>query len=372
MTNHIHIVSFSIPFPANYGGVIDVFYKIKSLYESGVEITLHCFKYDREEAKELNQYCKEIFYYDRKMNGFQLARKLPFIVSSRISNLLLENLLNDDSPILFEGLHTCGLVNETKLLKRKKIVRSHNIEHDYYAQLAKIESNLLKRLYFKLEARKLKKFEAVAMNSADYILGISKKDCQYLENHYRNVVHVSAFHAYENVEVPRETKPFAFYHGNLGVGENNEAALFLVNSVFKEVEFPLIIAGNQPSKELIKACEDNRNVNLKPNTSSEEIETLLRTAHINVLPTFQSTGIKLKLLSALFLGNHCLVNDPMIIGTGLEGLVETANTSVEFIQEINRLKEVTNIKSADNRVQTLEPFTNKVVVSHIIAMLNQD
>ncbi len=371
MAKHIHIVSFSIPFPANYGGVIDVFYKIKSLYKAGVQITLHCFKYDREEAIELNEYCKEVFYYDRKMTGFQLASKLPFIVSSRTNQLLLSNLLKDSSPILFEGLHTCALVNNPKLSERKRIIRSHNIEHDYYAQLATIESNFLKRFYFKAEAKKLKRFEEVAMSSADYILGISKKDCQYLEKKYNKTIHVSAFHAYEKVETPTETKPFAFYHGNLGVGENNEAALFLVNSVFNKVDFPLVIAGNQPSKELIKACENNSNVSLKPNTSSNEIETLLMIAHINVLPTFQSTGIKLKLLSALFSGNHCLVNEPMVVGTGLESLVETANSSDEFISEVIRLKDVGSIKATDSRVQILEPFTNKVVVSRIIDLLNE-
>jgi len=34
---HIHIISFDIPFPANYGGVIDVFYKAKALTDSGVK-----------------------------------------------------------------------------------------------------------------------------------------------------------------------------------------------------------------------------------------------------------------------------------------------------------------------------------------------
>ena len=54
----IHIVAFTIPYPANYGGVIDVFYKIKALYKLGVKINLHCFKYDRTDSIELNKYCK--------------------------------------------------------------------------------------------------------------------------------------------------------------------------------------------------------------------------------------------------------------------------------------------------------------------------
>ena len=369
MHSHLHIISFSIPFPANYGGVIDVYYKIKSLHQVGIDITLHCFKNDRKEAEELNKYCKEVIYYDRKMKGFELMNQLPFIVSSRRSSLLLSNLLKDKSPILFEGLHTCALVNNPKLSDRKKIIRSHNIEHDYYTQLAKIETNILKRLYFNLEAKKLKKFEVIAMKASDFILAISKNDYQYLENNYGKTIHVSAFHPCKKVEAPLSTRPFAFYHGNLAVGENNEASLFLVNSVFNKVDFPLIIAGNKPSKKLIQACENNPNVILKPNTSSIEIENLLRTAHINILPTFQSTGIKLKLLSALFLGHHCLVNDLMIIGTGLESLVERANTSDEFINEIKRLISVDNVITSSDRVEVLKPFTNQVVVTKILELL---
>ena len=56
--NHLHIVSFSVPFPANYGGVIDVFYKLKALHKAGMKIHLHCYQYDRSEAPELNTYCE--------------------------------------------------------------------------------------------------------------------------------------------------------------------------------------------------------------------------------------------------------------------------------------------------------------------------
>ena len=31
MNIHLHIVSFNVPLPADYGGIIDVFYRLKSL-----------------------------------------------------------------------------------------------------------------------------------------------------------------------------------------------------------------------------------------------------------------------------------------------------------------------------------------------------
>ena len=122
----IHIVSFSIPFPADYGGVIDVFYKIKALSKIGIKITLHCFQYDRRPAEELKRICENVYYYPRQMIGSHLLSRHPFIVGSRKSDKLIENLLKDDSPILFEGLHSCYSILDQRLKNRKKLVRSHN------------------------------------------------------------------------------------------------------------------------------------------------------------------------------------------------------------------------------------------------------
>ena len=50
----------------------------------------------------------------------------------------------------------------------------------------------------------------------------------------------------------------------------------------------------------------------------EEIIELIKDAQINFLPTFQPTGIKLKLLAALFNGRFCMANSQMVANTGLE------------------------------------------------------
>ena len=57
----LHVISFDIPYPANYGGAIDVFYKIKALHEKGLKIILHCFLYNNKKIpEELIKYCEEV------------------------------------------------------------------------------------------------------------------------------------------------------------------------------------------------------------------------------------------------------------------------------------------------------------------------
>jgi len=66
---------------------------------------------------------------------------------------------------------------------------------------------------------------------------------------------------------------------------------------------------------------------------------LIRKAHINVLPSFNKniTGIRLKLLHALFEGRHCIVNDPMVAGTGLEDACHIGTSANAFASIITQL-----------------------------------
>jgi len=355
----IHIISFTVPFPANYGGAIDIFYKIKSFHKAGISIILHCFLYDRNEAPQLLKYCKEVHYYKRKMSPLLLLSRKPFIVASRNSQELVDRISKDDHPILLEGVHSCNIVDNPQLTGRKFIIRNHNIEHDYYRILGSVEKNLFKKWYFQMESRKLRSYEKKTFPKASEILGISKQDTDYLKANYNKGLHVSAFHQFKQQKLSAVNEAFAFYHGNLAVSENNLAALFLVNKVFSRTNYPLIIAGNSPSKELIELCESKGNVTIKANIDSQEITSLLESAHMNVLPTFQNSGIKLKLLAALFAGKHCLVNRPMVKGTGLEKLCVVNEDAESFANSVDSISKVPFTKHQfDERTELLTNFKN--------------
>ena len=128
---HLHIVTFNVPWPADYGGVIDVYYRIVALSKAGVKIHLHCYTYGRAEAKELDQWCEEVCYYPRQVGLRHQLERRPYIVASRCSEALLKHLRQDDYPILLEGLHCCLLLEQLAGEGRHIIVRAHNVEHDY-------------------------------------------------------------------------------------------------------------------------------------------------------------------------------------------------------------------------------------------------
>ena len=101
-----------------------MYYRIKALKELGLKLTLHVFEYGRGKHKELDA-LGEVHYYRRKRSIWQLFSGRPFIVQSRKNKLLLEQLLQNDAPILFEGIHTTWYLEHPEIKKRMTLVRMH-------------------------------------------------------------------------------------------------------------------------------------------------------------------------------------------------------------------------------------------------------
>ena len=341
MISAINIVAFDVPFPANYGGVIDVFHKIKTFNQLGVKVHLHCFEYGRGNQPELEQYCESVNYYKRKSSWIYALSSKPYIVITRKSRELKKKLLSNDFPILFEGLHTCYLLNDKDLKDRITIYRESNIEHRYYNHLAKSEVYWIKKIYLNIEARKLKKFEStVEKASMNFI--VSETDFHYFEMKYGKLSNhfIPSFHEHNEVVIPDGLGKFVLYHGNLSVSENYEAAMYLIKNVFSVIKVPFIIAGLNPPEFLIKEVEKHSHISLIANVSQEKMTELLENAQINFLYTNQATGLKLKLLNVLYHGRHCLVNSKMVEGTTLSEICQVEDSVDKQIILVKQLMEM--------------------------------
>ncbi|MEQ6125369.1 glycosyltransferase [Pseudotenacibaculum sp. MALMAid0570] len=337
MKKTLHLISFDIPYPPKYGGVIDVFYKIKALKALDIDVILHCFQYGKPEQTKLNKFCSKVYYYKR--NSFvssMLSNGYPFIVKSRGNDELIYNLKQDHNPILFDGLHTTYILNLHNFSDRKLFLRAHNVEHQFYKGLAKSESNIFKRNFFKQESKKLKKYEAI-LHQMDAIFSISPLEQEYFFKKYGDkCYYIPAFHDAQVHTRYNSKGKFVLYHGNIVVSENVKAALFLID-VYKDSEYQLVIASSYFNDEVTKEILKYDNIVFHSLEKEVDLNRLFENAHINVLPTFQNTGIKLKLLNTLYQGKFVIANDFMIDQTGLESLCEKANTKAEFLQKTKEL-----------------------------------
>lgn len=379
--NQLHLISFDIPFPADYGGVMDIFYKVKALHDAGIGVILHCFQYrERTPQAELAKYCTEVHYYPRDFGPLSIFSSQPFIVRSRASKALLKNLLRDNAPILFEGLHTCAFLGDRRLKDRLKIVRMHNVEWEYYRNLNALERRFWKKIYFTAESKKLELFENEIIKHSNVILTISPDDTAYFEERVEKrsekrgsptsprIVYVSPFHPNTLVESRGGTGDYVLFHGKLSVSDNEEAAVYLIKKVFANRDIPLIIAGKQPSERLLQLAKPHANIKILANPTETEMAQLIQNAQINVLLSFQKAGMKLKLLNALYRGRHCVVNRHTVQNTGLESLCYVKNTSRDIRALVESLMNVQlSSKQIEDRKAILErDFSNKSNAAKII------
>lgn len=338
MEKHLHIIAFDVPYPADYGGACDVFYKLPAFQKEGIKVHLHCFEYGRGHQNALNAYCESVHYYPRVQGHKGFSSSLPYIVSSRINEELYQNLLKDNYPIFMEGVHCTYLLHDPRFKNRDCFVRLHNVEYRYYQDLYKNASSPLKKAYYWNESRLLKKYEADLAGRATF-WGVKEADNDVYRKEFgcKNIEELSLYIPNWELTAPEGIGSYCLYHGDLSVEANEKAATWLLEKVFKNLEIPLVIAGKNPSEKLKKLAYSSRFSCLVANPSEKEMQDMIAKAHINVLPAYISTGMKFKLLNALFNGRHVVVNEAMIADSGLEPLCHTGSTANAFKEIIMQL-----------------------------------
>ncbi len=364
----IQIVSFNVPYPPDYGGVMDVFYKIKALHELGVNIHLHCYTYGRPLNDELSKYCTQVYYYKRNTNFYKHLSALPYIVNSRNSKKLLQQLNKYPFPVLLEGLH-CTYPLYVDRMNVPAIVRTHNIEHKYYSGLANTETNVFKKAYFNMEAKKLVHYEPV-LSKARAIAAISPSDTDYFKQYHANTVCITPFHPFNDVSIHAGTGKYILIHGDLSVSENVQSVSFLAKEVIPYCSYPFIIAGKNPASALQHQLNNLSNVKLISNPDEITMQTLVANAHINVIHSFEPQGLKLKLLHALYKGRFCICNSPTVYKTGLESLCCLSNTSEEIITSIETFMHRSfDETQLEERKQKLSTFSNEAQAKKLYELI---
>jgi glycosyltransferase involved in cell wall biosynthesis len=333
----LNIVCLDVPYPANYGGAMEEFYKLKALHEAGVKIVLHCFTYgDRSPREELKSFCEKIFYYPRKRNVLEIFSAIPFIVKSRMNKMLLANLLSNDYPILFDATHSTGFLNHPALANRKKIVRLHNIEWIYYHTLFRSSYSLKELLFYYSEYKKLRVYDN-SLRHADLLICLSQSDYDYYAEKFsaEKTRLVYVFHENNVIKSKPGKGTYLLYHGNLSILDNYLAAMELLGNALANCAYPIKIAGKDPDSSLAAFVRKKENVELIANPSQKALEALVTDAHICLAVARNPSGIKLKLINSMYRGRFVFSNESAFEGSGLESCV----VNIDEMENVNDLIE---------------------------------
>jgi hypothetical protein len=368
----LDIVSFGVPYPPNYGGAIDVYYRILALKKLGILIYLHCFTYDDQQASsEIESVCASVTYYKRDTGIHRLLTKLPYIVATRMPQALLTNLAKGSGPIFYDGIHTCGFIGRKELRHRKAVVRMHNIEWEYYMLLCQTSTSWWRKLHFRRESAKLRRFERAVTKKADIIFAISSGDRHYFSSRHKNVHVLLPFHQYEDVAVLPGEGDYVLMHGDLSV-EDNLAVIERLAQICIKLNISYKIAGRAPDEEGMARLLKLENADLHLDISAEDMLALMQNAQIQIIDSMITSGFKIKLLSALYTARH-IVARKTLVSKELRNVVHTYTDRSEIeTLLIPLMQQPISISEISERKSVLLPnFSNSENASKLIKLLSE-
>ncbi len=251
------------------------------------------------------------------------------------------------------------------------MVRTHNIEHIYYHNLALNERNPFRKYFYNSEARKLESYEP-KLAKASLLLTISPGDTEYFESKYGNALFVGPFHPSDECTSHSGKGNYVLLHGDFSTSENNAAARFILREVAARWKYKTIVAGKRPSEEMVHDASDLKHVKVVPNPSLAEMTDLIQNAQVCLLNAYQPSGMKLKLINALCSGRHVIASEAVIAGTHLESLCNIAKSSDEWISLTDRLmnEEFTSEMKEKRKLVLNEIANNSVNAKRIVESIS--
>jgi polysaccharide biosynthesis protein PslH len=390
-------IPIDLPCPANTGGRIDVWRRLRALREGGAEIALLSWYDARREGapsqamqSELRSVVTELFYAPITRSGSELAKRLCHL--GRLPSHVASRWVSIDRPavlawakafgpdaVLLDGLYggqvAMWLAQE---LQVPLLYRSHNIEHQYMRKQLALQTRFKSRMGLKANLLGLESFERKVMRAAQAVFDISVDDMAWWQQ--EGFAHVQWLPTSVDMDFARrlastELKDIdLLYFGNLNTPNNVDAVRWLLHDVMPRVGhlgLRVVIAGSRPSAEVRHWVAETPGVVLVDSPS--DMAAVIRRARVLINPVRQSSGVNLKSVEMLF-------SDAALVSTaaGVQGLPqhvkacfeqgETAQQLAALIQravsgpqpELHRRQGVREVFVGHRVLQQLRGYLNPV------------
>lgn len=360
----ILLVSNKFPFPPRDGGSLATYNMIRGLAESGNYVDLllmNTSKHFTEDAgstidiKGLNKV--KIVNIDNSVRFFSLVfnfafSKLPYsavrFTSRRFKSALLQLLKDNDYGIIqLEGLFLAPYLELIRNNSNALVVyRAHNVEHLIWQRLYMRENNFLKKWYLRVLYSRIENYERSFINSYDLLVTITGNDLEILNtlgNKKPSIV--APFGMY--IQGLSKSKPVRsdnlciLYIGALDWMPNIEALDWFLKEVWPAVRkrFPEMVfrvAGRNAKKNFLMDYAE------KGVISHGEIDNpgdFLGENGIVVVPLFSGSGIRVRIIEAMFAGRPVIASSVAVSGIPVVNEINIllADDGERFVYYIEKL-----------------------------------
>ena len=292
---------------------------------------------------------------------------MPYSVSTRSDESLLERLNQNDFPIIFHGIESTYFLSRGHFNDRKTIIRLQTWKHQKYKKLFHTNPIGFHKIRYKLKELRYAKFEKNLCQKHKCIATIkTNQDTNEL-------THETLSH-FIGMSTPMGivgNGHYCLFHGDFSNKSTELAAQWLLKEVFNEVELPFVIVAKNPSVEIENLAHEKSHTCIVSNPSDKELVELIKKAHINILPTIGLSEKNNDLILSTQIGRHILINRERADITGLQRICHIADTAKEFREKITALFDLpfTNTDIEKRERVTREEFDDKTNAAKLIKLL---
>ena len=388
------------PQPAIDGGCIAINNITKGFLQNNISVKVltistkkHPFLPHKIDPHFLKETQIESAFVDTELNIVDAFSNLVTSDSYNISRFfspdfdrLLRQTLKEET---FDIIHLESLFMTTylgtikRLSKAKVILRSHNLEYMIWERLADSTTNKAKKIYLKILAKQLKRYELNIINQVDGIASITNEDGKkYKKMGCTRPIVTIPFGIdlvdYNHYTLPTDTSINLFHIGSMDWKPNLEGVAWFLEKVFPKLhhEFPNLkfhLAGRNMPHWLL---ENNNPSNIINHGEVDSAQQFIQQHQIMIVPLLSAGGMRIKIIEGMALGRVVLSTS-----IGAEGIDYTdrkniliANKKNDFVKQLRWLMEqperVTLIgQEARNLVES--KYNNRKINQQLIHFYNQ-
>lgn len=283
--------------------------------------------------------------------------KLPYIaerfISSRYEKKLTALLKKQPFDIVqLEGLYLTPYIPCIRKYSKARIAyRSHNIEHEIWERTAG-QSKGLKKIYIKNLAKRILKFETDALNTYDFLVPITQRDFDLLNNKGNFKPGIAIPTGIDQLSKPTVTVLSGeqlFFIGALDWAPNQEGLMWFLNNCWKKIlkkcpNVKLAIAGRNAPKWLISKLSIKNVVYIGEVENAQEF---MLSNGIMIAPLLSGSGMRIKIIEGMSLGKAIVTTS-----IGCEGIdaihnrdILIANNANDFSSQVIRILNDTKLQA---------------------------
>ncbi|SDE76722.1 Glycosyltransferase involved in cell wall bisynthesis [Mucilaginibacter pineti] len=357
----ILILTHRVPFPQNGGYAIVVCNTIKGLIALKHDVSLVSLdarKYSgsgqdiKDELQDQINYSSykiniNVSMLDGLVNIFRRkSNDIDRYYDAEFEKLLIRTLRQNDYDIIqLEGLFVTPYLSAIRKHSKAKVVyRSHNIEHQVWQRLAQQKSDLFKKSYLKMLARRIKDYELQQLNKFDAIAVFTTEDKSTILS-YGTTIPVEIFPV--GIDLTRYRPDFSktefpslFFLGSLDWLPNREGIEWFIDNFHKDLtdgdlRVKFYVAGHNIPERF-----DDYEVMGKIFIQGEVDDAFefVNSKAIMIVPLLSGGGMRVKIVEGMAM-QKCIISTSL----GAEGInfengtnILIANNQDEFYHAIER------------------------------------